>query len=118
MTDRQKVDDYVAKLNMAQSLTEIAKSRLNCFNKEEVDQQIKSLLIPDEFKDISAAELRNIIVQKYIEKTSIEMSTFPEKRKIAIDVVDSDILEILREHWEKKGFKVTKQENGPTHIEW
>src|SRR4051812_19270073 len=104
--DREQIE---AGCKLSQIMIEQAKNKnFTVDEREAFELKLKNLMIPQRFKDLSASELKKMIVNKYVEEASLQMMRNYEKRKIdvGIDLKDQDLVQDLCSYWEHKGFKV------------
>jgi hypothetical protein len=114
----------MARLEMGQSLIELARLNPERFSKEELSHELVLLMTPQKLKDSSCNEIREKIFRHYITEASLAMNANFMKGEhiVCIDIKHSDLRGKLIQHWEEKGYTVTPtvDENNiiSIHIEW
>lgn len=102
--DREQME---AGLKLGQAVLEAASLRPNLTDEDrnKILHQAKKLAMPERFKDVSANDLKQMLITEYIEDASIEMITHAKRRMAGIKIrhCDEDLIGTLRDHWTEKG---------------
>ena len=104
------------KCEMVKSLFEMAEANAylngHPLSKEDMmkmQREAISLILPDRYKEMSASDVRQLIIDKYVRETSLAMMQHYEEGTIdiPIDPRHVDLLPGgLADYWVEKGFKV------------
>lgn len=99
-------EQMVAGLKLGQAVLEAAALRPNLTDEDrnKILHQAKKLAMPERFKDVSANDLKHIILTEYIEDASIEMITHAKERTTHFRIrrCDGDLVDTLIDHWKEK----------------
>lgn len=108
--DRQEM---IAGAELGRVLLELAAKNPEAADSKKSMAGIKSLVIPSRYKDLSAEELRKMLMNKYIESASIAMVLNLEatEYKVTIPINHNAIIGDLTAHWKAKGYNVKIQGN-------
>jgi hypothetical protein len=101
-------EEMIAGTKLGQALINAAILNPQSVNREEMNAQLQSLLIPSRFKDISPKDLRLMAFDKYVENASIAMIKNINENTYHVNIPKqhASIAEELTIHWQGKGFEV------------
>ncbi len=111
--------EMIAGIKLGRELINAAMLNPGKVDKNQMMGEIQSLMTPKRFKDLSAADLRKMAFDKYVENASREMMKDTNNNKHDVEILPqhASIANDLIIHWEEKGYIVETTKNvGDTRI--
>jgi hypothetical protein len=102
-------EQMIAGIELGRTLIDAAIRNPQKIDKNEMMDQIQSLMIPQRYKDLSAKDLRQMLIDKYVEAGSRSMMmNLTKTNEYIVDIPQqhAHIAQDLSKHWVSKGFTV------------
>lgn len=105
-------EQMIAGAKLAQEMLKVAslsEKPLTQEMKEKLMKDVKMLYIPERYKDLSAKDLREMLMHEYIRDASVGMLENFKARCLMVKIrkEDEDLVKELLDHWEEKGIKAS-----------
>lgn len=103
-------NQMIAGLELGRALIDFHKNNPNKhIKKEDIMDQLAELGVPERYKDLSRDDLRKMVFDSYIRKTSIAMTGNYLEDGFVVNIPPKHISYVnqLTTHWEEKGFVVS-----------
>lgn len=102
-------EQMIAGIDFGRMLINAAMMNPQNVKKEELMDQLQSLMTPTRFKDLSPQDLRKMVFDKYVEAASIAMMKDINNNhyEVKIPLQHASVAQDLVKHWKEKEFVVS-----------
>lgn len=110
--DEKDHQEMIAGAEVGRAFLEMAMQHPQDIDPEKLKRGVAKLLIPSRFKDLSAEDLRKMLIARYVENLSITMARDLDvtSHQVAIPENHAHIASDLAEYWQKKDFRTLCQQ--------
>lgn len=102
-------EQMIAGAKLAQEMASLSEKPLTQEMKEKLMKDVKMLHLPERYKDLSAKDLREMLMHEYIRDASVGMLENFKARCLMVKIrkEDEDLVRGLLDHWREKGINVS-----------
>lgn len=107
--DREQIEAGAKLTQEMLKMASLSEKPLTQDMKEKLMKDVKMLHLPERYKDISAKDLREMIIHEYIRDASVAMLEKFKDRCLMITIrkEDGDLVKDLLDHWKEKGINAS-----------